>query len=114
MKKIILSFLFTTALSFFSNAQKCGTMDLLDSLYVKHPELKAKHDSLERATQNRIHQKYPWTQPPQGTFPAIPGFIETGNREEDIKNYGLAKEALLKKDPAEYYRLTRKTTGQKR
>jgi len=114
MKKTFLSAFFTATILLAANAQRCGTMDLLDSLYQKYPELRAKHDSLDRATQARIVENYPWTQPTKGTFPPIPGFVETENWEEDIKNYGLAKQALYQKDPDEYYKLTRTYTTKKR
>ena len=111
--RIFIFFAFTLALK-LATAQHCGTMDLLDSLYVKRPELRAVHDSINRATQVRIYQNYPWAQPSSGKFSAIPGFVETGNREEDLRNYYLAKELLYRKDPDNFFRLTRDTTGQKR
>ena len=89
-------------------------MEVLNALYDKNPELRIVHDSINKATQIRIEQNYPWTKPTSGSFPAIPGFIETGNREEDLKNYQIAKQALFAKDPEEYYRLTRTPTEIKR
>lgn len=97
-----------------SKAQRCGTMELLNSLYEKNPELRIVHDSIDKATQIRITQNYPWTIPTTGKFPPIPGFMETGNREEDLKNYHIAKQNLFAKDPEEYYRLTRTPTEIKR
>ncbi len=114
MKTVYFTLLLSSATFFNAYSQRCGTMEVLNALYDKNPELRIVHDSINKATQMRIEKNYPWTKPSTGSFPAIPGFIETGNREEDLKNYQIAKQALFAKDPEEYYRLTRTSTELKR
>ena len=108
MKKILIILLtLTTSISFAQNVKKCGTQDKLDELIQKDPSI------LEKLKENR--EKDPeWiritahnTTESNYNYPAIPGFVPTGDFETDKINFQKAKSQLKGKDIQKYHVIIR-------
>lgn len=95
--KTLTCLLLLSACSSLALAQRnCGTMQHLDHLRQQDPTLDARHADYERQLDAWI-QEHPQSARPN--FPLIPGFVPTGDADQDRVAYAKAK-AVLVADPA--------------
>src|SRR5688572_27392319 len=89
MKKLIC--LLITCAAFNAHAQRCGTMEHAAQRQLNDPSYNSRMEATETMIREWIKQNAPVS---SRTFPAIEGFIATGNIENDSKNYAAAKQRL--------------------
>lgn len=95
----------------FSHAQtnRCGTMEKLEQLTQRNPNLLEKMKQDEILLQQEIN-RLGIQKGPQHSYPIIPGFEPSGDLEQDAINFGVAKKALIESDSDLYDRLTTRQT----
>ncbi|MBK6446881.1 MAG: hypothetical protein IPO39_08320 [Bacteroidetes bacterium] len=94
MKKLyLIIFLMLSMCLVQAQDRTCGTMTSLEDRMAKDPSLKQKHEAYEQATQEWIRTHSTTNTAP--VYPAIKGFVPTGDRVQDQQNYATAKAALL-------------------
>ena len=78
----------------YTSAQRCGTTEYYEMRKQTDASLQTRMEEAEKITQEWIHRT-------TVTLPSIPGFIPSGNHQNDLASYAIAKRNLQPGKPSD-------------